>query len=92
MCYSDRGASSQQGLFSVRFGIVDRKEVGRVIRLFDVLSFLFDVPDSKEVKKMGEDMRAAHEKGDGRRMIIVALTALMSFALSILGVIILVFL
>lgn len=41
---------------------------------------------------MGEDMRAAHEKDDGRRMIIVALTALMSFALSILGVIIMVFL
>ena len=58
-----------------------------MIRLFDVLSFLFDVPDSKEVKKMGEDMRAAHEKGDGRRMIIVALTALVGFAFIILGVI-----
>lgn len=63
-----------------------------MIGLFDVLSFLFDGPDSKEVKKMGEDMRAAREKDDGRRMIIVALTALASFAFLILGVIMAVFL
>ena len=58
-----------------------------MIGLFDVLSFLFNGPDSKEVKKMGEDMRAAREKDDGRRMIIVALTALVGFAFIILGVI-----
>ncbi len=37
------------------------------------------------MREMGEDMRAAREKDDGRRMIIVALTALVGFAFIILG-------
>ena len=57
-----------------------------MIGLFDILS-IFGGPDSKEMREMGEDMRAAREKDDGRRMIIVALTALASFAFLILGVI-----
>ena len=84
MWYPDAKGSPAPNRLGARPGAADRKEVEEMIGLFDILS-IFGGPDSKEMREMGEDMRAAREKDDGRRMIIVALTALVGFAFIILG-------
>lgn len=57
-----------------------------MIGFFDILSAVFGGLDSKDVEELRESAKNAQERGDGRRLLIVALTVAFGLAMLALGI------
>ncbi|WP_080802826.1 hypothetical protein [Arabiibacter massiliensis] len=62
-----------------------------MISFFDIVPLLFGGLDSNDVEDLKKDMGDAREREDGRRALIVVLTALFGLAMAIVGVVIVFF-